>query len=118
MNISINDYMDDPRLPKCVEKQLKSFLKNRRDMVIPEGCKLKRQPEDELLDRDSFNPTFVIAEFRKICGRTSKESSGVRKVIQNYVFAAMYNIYQVDEQEKLNKASKESNNGNEEESRS
>lgn len=118
-NISVSAYIARPELKSYVQQAIKRYYATRSEIVVPEGCKLKRTDEDYLIEKELFNPSNLIAQFNLILEKKCTLPSNVRKKVQEYVFQGMYMLYQRDkakEAELANQSNTESN-GNEEESR-
>lgn len=111
--VKISDYISRPELKAYVKKGILKYHESIQNIVVPSGCKLKRTPEDYLIDKCMFNPADLISEFNLILEKKSSLPSSVRKVVTNYVVQAIFNLQASD----LRKAKEESENGNKEESR-
>lgn len=111
--VKISDYISRPELKAYVKMGIKKYYESIQNLVIPSGCKLKRTPEDYLIDKCMFHPADLISEFNLILEKKSSLPSSARKVVTNYVVQAIFNLQASD----LRKAKEESENGNKEESR-
>ena len=111
--VKISDYISRPELKAYVKMGIRKYYESIQNLVIPSGCKLKRTPEDYLIDKCMFHPADLISEFNLILERKSSLPSSVREVVTNYVVQAIFNLQASD----LQKAKEESENGNKEESR-
>lgn len=116
--VKISDYISRPELKAHVKLAIQKYWERVNNLVVPDGCKLKRTPEDFLMDNGMFNPADLISEFNLILEKKSSLPTSVRNVVTNYVVQGMYNLYLTDLQKaKEEETQKALENGNEEESR-
>ena len=118
INISVEAYLTRLELRAHVSSAINGYYAKVKNLVIPDGCKLKRTDEDYLIEKGMFNSGDLISEFNKILEKRSNLPSGVRKKVQEYVFQGIYTLHQSD----VAKAQREQelkpkDHGNEEESR-
>ena len=116
--LDVSDYISRPELKAHIKLAIQRYYERVKNLVIPDGCKLKRTPEDYLIERELFHPSDLISEFNLIREKKSSLPSSIRKVVTSYVVQGMYNLYLNDQQKaKEEETQKALENGNEEESR-
>ena len=117
--LNVSDYISRPELKAYVKQVVNEENHRVHNIVIPDGCKLKRTPEDRLADMGMMNSANLISEFNLILERKSTLPTSLRNTVTKYVVQGMYRLYQSDLQKALQEkeSQKALENGNEEESR-
>ena len=115
--LEISDYISRLELRAHVTQAIKAYNERYKNIVIPEGCKLKRTPAKYLLDHDMFNAGDLISEFNKILEKKSSLSASVRELVKTLVMQGIYTLHLADQRKAKEESLKSSEDGNEEESR-
>ena len=92
--IYLGKYINEPKetLIQELVYLIDDYRRRISNMNVPQGYKIKRTPEMQLIDKDLFSPMRMIEEFRNILENKSNLSSNLRKTITNYIIQAVVNL--------------------------
>ena len=92
--IYLGKYINEPKetLIQELVYLIDDYRRRISNMNVPQGYKIKRTPEMQLIDKDLFSPMRMIEEFRNILENKSNLSSNLRNTITKYIVQAIVNL--------------------------